>query len=385
MKLDSDGSGALDTKLTVLWLARGLGPGGMENLLLTHARLGDHDRFRYIVAYVTEEPFSLAPQLIEEGVAVVALGESLLGVLSALRQLCLRERVDVVHAHSPVLAVVARLVVRTIRPRPLLLSTEHNSWESYRLPTRIANAVTFPLDDVHLAVSSAAATSSPGWWAHPTPQVVTHGAGTTTGDTRSPVGASNRLRDELGILPDELMVVCVANHRPEKDYDNLLQAVVALRAVADQTPGLRSIRIVAAGSGPLLDRNRTRVTELGLDATLELLGHRNDVSELLAVADGFLLASRHEGLPVALMEATKAGLPVISTAVGGIPEVLSGDAGALLVPPSDPTALAGALSTFASDAGLRERMSAASLDASDQFDGQPAVDLQEALYARMAR
>lgn len=380
------GAGRLsaDSKLTVLWLARGLGPGGMENLLLTHAKLGDHERFRYIVAYVTEEPYSLAPQLSEAGAEVVALGESLLGALSTLRRLCVNERVDVVHAHSPVLAVLARLVTRTVRPRPLLLSTEHNSWECYRWPTRVANAVTFPLDDVHLAVSSEAAASSPGWWAHPKPQVVTHGAGPILNDAPL-AGASSRLRDELGIRREELMVVCVANHRPEKDYNNLLQAISTLRATADCALDAPKIRIVAAGSGPLLDQNRARVTELGLDTNVQLLGHRGDVAVLLAAADGFLLASRHEGLPVALMEATKVGLPIISTAVGGIPDVLSGDAGALLVPPGDPRALSEALRSFGSDSDLRGRMSTASLKASDQFDGQFAVDLQEELYERMAR
>ena len=64
-----------DGRTTVLWLARGLGPGGMERLLVTHARLGDTDRFRYLAAYLTERPRSLRGELEAAGVGVFSLGE----------------------------------------------------------------------------------------------------------------------------------------------------------------------------------------------------------------------------------------------------------------------------------------------------------------------
>ena len=118
----------------------------------------------------------------------------------------------------------------------------------------------------------------------------------------------------------------------------------------------------------------------GLEGRLRLLGHRDDVGALMAASDGFVLASRFEGLPVALMEATTAGLPVVATAVGGIPEALTGGAGELLVPPQNPEALAEALARLA-EPEARRRLGEASRLVATRFDASHAVQAQESIYA----
>ncbi len=179
-----------------------------------------------------------------------------------------------------------------------------------------------------------------------------------------------------------VMVLCVANHRAEKDYDNLMDAMALLVArEKDDGEGSAPLTVVAAGAGPLLDDARRRATALGLDGRLQMLGHRDDVGSLMAAADAFVLASRFEGLPVALMEATAAGLPVVATRVGGIPEALAGEAGELLVPPQNPEALA-ALARLG-DPQLRRRLSEASRVAAMQFDASQAVTAQELMYAEL--
>ncbi len=77
---------------------------------------------------------------------------------------------------------------------------------------------------------------------------------------------------------------------------------------------------------------------------------------MLAGADAFVLPSRHEGLPVVLMEATSVGLPIVATAVGGVPQVLTNEVDALIVPPVDPEALAEAIARLSKDPALRERL-----------------------------
>jgi glycosyltransferase involved in cell wall biosynthesis len=369
-----------DGRISVLWLARGLGPGGMERLLVTHARLGDADRFRYLAAYLTERPRSLRGELEAAGVGVFSLSDRPLGAARRLRSLLVKEKVDILHAHSPMPAAIGRVVARSLRPRPRLAYTEHNSWACYGAATRLANAATYPLDDVHLAVSADAASSAPNLLARPRAQVLVHGLPEPLGQeplTRSSEG----LRRELGVADDAIMVLCVAHHRAEKDYDNLIDALALLTAREQRADGgLAPVTVVAAGAGPLLDNARRRVAKLGLEKRLLLLGHRDDVGALMAAADGFVLASRFEGLPVALMEATAAGLPVVATAVGGIPEALAGGAGELLVPPQDPEALAEALARLA-DPDLRRRLGDASSLAATGFDASHAVDAQEAIYA----
>lgn len=356
----------------------------MERLLVTHGRLGDHRRFRYLAAYLTERPRSLRGELEEADVEVRSLGGSLPTAARRLRRLLVDEGVDVVHAHAPVPAALARLTVRTIRPRPAVVTTEHNSWDCYRRPTRVANAVTFPLDDARLAVSTAAADSAPSWLARPPTQVLTHGL-----DPDGPVRPQEvnlaALRSELGVPAGGVLVVTVANHRPEKDYDNLIAAARALHGRDATRPDKPTpIVIAAAGAGPMLEANRTKVADAGLGSTLKLLGHRDDVPQLMAAADAFVLASRNEGLPLALMEATTAGLPVAATSVGGVPEVLTGEAGELLVPPGRPEQLADALERLC-DPTVRTRLSEASLQVAASFDARAAVATQETIYARLAR
>ena len=371
-----------DGRTTVLWLARGLGPGGMERLLVTHARLGDAERFRYLAAYLTERPRSLRGELEAAAVTVVPLGEQPFGAARRLRSLLVREEVDIVHAHSPMPAAIGRVAARTVRPRPKVVYTEHNSWACYGPPTRVANAITYPLDDVHLAVSADAAGSAPSLLARPRAQVLVHGL---PEPLREVPAAQSRaeLRKQLGVADETVMVLCVANHRVEKDYDNLMDAMVLLMAEeGSEVDGPISVTVVAAGAGPLLDGARRRARAMGLEGRLQLLGHRDDVGSLMGAADAFVLASRFEGLPVALMEATTAGLPVVATEVGGIPEALAGGAGELLVPPQNPDALAAALARLG-DPQLRRRLSEASRVAAMQFDASHAVAAQESIYAEL--
>src|SRR5439155_13240184 len=99
------------------------------------------------------------------------------------------------------------------------------------------------------------------------------------------------------------------------------------------------------------------VIEAELRGPVELLGERGDVPELLAAADVFVLSSASEGLPMSVLEAMAAGLPVVASAVGGVPELV-GDAG-ILVPPHDERALADALARVLGNAELRRRLGAA--------------------------
>jgi hypothetical protein len=130
----------------VLWLAKGLGPGGMERLLVTHARVGDHNRFRYFAGYLVDRPFTVVPELEALGVRCTRFGNGHdpdIRWARQLRRFVRHHRIDVVHIHSPMVAAVARPALSLMRaPRPALVYTEHNSWASYSLPTRVANAVT---------------------------------------------------------------------------------------------------------------------------------------------------------------------------------------------------------------------------------------------------
>ena len=140
----------------------------------------------------------------------------------------------------------------------------------------------------------------------------------------------------------------------------------AARAIADR--GL-PVRIAAVGRGPLSTTLHARHVELALGDRFQFLGQRDDVLELLAgvgcLCPGLALT---KGLPVTLMEATSVGLPIVATAVGGIPQILEDEIDALLVPPGDPGALVEAMTRLASDPDLRERLGRRAKLRSSMFD-----------------
>ena len=188
-----------------------------------------------------------------------------------------------------------------------------------------------------------------------------------------------RVRRELGIPEDAIVAITVDNLRREKDYPNLLHAAqLALR----EEP---SLIVLAVGQGPLAGEVRELHESLGLGDRVRLLGYRTDVSDLLAGSDLFVLASAHEGLPVSIMEAMTAGLPVVATAVGGVPEaVVTGKTG-ILLPPHDPEAPARALVALARDEPLRDEMAKAARERGAAFDIRSAVEVQQRAYAELVR
>ncbi len=121
-------------------------------------------------------------------------------------------------------------------------------------------------------------------------------------------------------------------------------------------------------------------TSLALDERFRFTGARSDVLRLLAAADFFVLPSRHEGLPVTLMEASAMGVPLVVPSVGEIPNLWSDGTDALIVPPERPDALADAITALAGDEELRERLAAGSLARGALFDVTRSVREVEAIY-----
>lgn len=363
-------------RIRVLWLIKGLGPGGAEQLLVASARVADHATFDYRVGYLRADKTHLVPALAAAGVRARLLTGGPGGrFLWPWRLRRLLAAVDVVHSHSPVVGAAARVMARTLPrgKRPAVLYTEHNEWGSYRFPTRLAGALTAWLDDRRWAVSAPVRDSM--WPAvQRISEVLVHGIVLGAG----PEADREGVRVELGIPADAVVGLTVANFRREKDYPNLMQAA---RIALDAEPRLV---LLAVGQGPLRDEVHALHEQLGLGDRFRLLGYREDVPKLLGAADFFLLGSAHEGLPVAVMEALAAGVPVVATAVGGIPDAIESGVHGVVVPPHDPRALAEAILQVARDDTRRRAMGLAARDRSEIFDIRTAVEVEEAAYRELA-
>jgi glycosyltransferase involved in cell wall biosynthesis len=176
-----------------------------------------------------------------------------------------------------------------------------------------------------------------------------------------PPGKSGNLdrasaRAELGIAPDDVMILSVGRLVYQKGHEYLVQALYRL------LPDFPRARAVICGEGPLRRQLESQIERLGLARSVQLAGNRLDIDRFLRAADIFVLPSRWEGLPVALLEAMDAGLPVVATGVEGVEEVVQEQSQGLLVPPEDARGLVDALRAVLANPDLRKKVGAAGRD-----------------------
>jgi len=177
--------------------------------------------------------------------------------------------------------------------------------------------------------------------------------------------------------PGAPLLFHVSNFRPIKRPVDLAEVLARVR---QELPA----RMVLVGDGPERAAVEARAAALGIADAMTFLGRRIDFAGLLAHADGFVLASESESFGVAALEAMAAGVPVVATAVGGIPEVCTDGVTALLVPPEDPDALAVAIAlTLTDQAASAARVAAAAADVRARFDLAAHAAAIQAVYTRV--
>jgi glycosyltransferase involved in cell wall biosynthesis len=189
------------------------------------------------------------------------------------------------------------------------------------------------------------------------------------------------VRAELGVAPDAALIGAVGRLTADKGgQDVLIRAVGRVRETCPQ------VRLVMVGDGPLRPGLEQLTAQLGLTGTVIFTGLRSDVPRLLGALDVFVLPSEREALPVAVLEAMAAGLPLVATRVGGIPEVVEDGATGFLVPPGDVAAMHCVLERLTGDPALAARLGAAGqAHVQAHFTVQQMVRQVERLYDQLAQ
>jgi glycosyltransferase involved in cell wall biosynthesis len=247
-----------------------------------------------------------------------------------LRTLVVRGGFDVVHAHGPLPAVLVRIV----RGGPRVVTSEHTPLDRLHPLSRLLWLATARRDAATIAVSDAVRASLPASTRVRT-SVVPHGV-----DVEAARRVAVARRRERGDAP--VVVLMVARHVAVKHHADVLHAVRAVRSTG--TP----VRLVALGDGPLLPQHRLLARQLGIDDIVEFRAPVGDVFDAMADSDVLVMASEREGQPLVVAEALAAGLPVVATAVGRVPDLVDPTVGRV-VPPGDREALARALTEVVCD------------------------------------
>jgi glycosyltransferase involved in cell wall biosynthesis len=362
----------------VLWLIKGLGRGGAEQLLVSAAAHRDRDRFRYEAAYVLPWKSALVGELEDAGVVVQCLqGARGIGWASRLRHLVREGGFDVVHVHSPAIAAVARVVLG--RGDAAMISTEHNVWERYHRATFWANAVTFPRNDYVFAVSREVERSI----AYPAPlrrlrmppvEALYQGIDLQVVSSAS---SADGVREEFGIPAGAPIVGTIANFKAAKGHVYLLEAArILLREIPEA-------RFLLVGTGQLEDQIKAQSHAMGLDGRVLFAGFREDAHRLARSFDVYAASSIFEGLSIALLEAMSLGCPAVVTRTGGFPEVVEDGRNGMLVPVKDPAALAKSLTVLLRDEPRRRLMGEAAKRKAAMFDIRTTIARTEQVYQQV--
>ncbi len=261
-----------------------------------------------------------------------------------------RTRPDVVHTHLGYADLLAGLSARALGI-PFFSTLHVMQWESSgrdAVKERLMAAARRRAQRV-IAVSDAARAAylETGW---DRPEHVVTVRNGIPGEARPGAGAA--VRAGLGLAPDDVVVTMLSVLRGGKGHD---AAIAAVDALAERWPNLR---LLVLGEGPARPEIERLAAPLG--DRVVLAGQRNDVMEVLDATDVLLHPTRIDALPTALIEAAAAGVPVVSTRVGGVPEIVDdGASGVLVEAPPTAAAVAGALGTLLEDARRRAAMGAA--------------------------
>ena len=333
--------------------------GGLERIVLDLVRVGRRQGHRVSVVCL-ERPGTLAPAAEAEGATVVSLDklpgrrpELVPKAVESLRVL----RPDVIHTHAVGALWYLGQAARAIGSVPTV-HTEHidnvgkAAGRFAKLKTRLLWNRAGRFASSFCGVSEDVSRSAGRWGTVPRSKLRTVLNGIDL-DRYERSEERAGVRVELGIPLGARVIGTVGRLNEVKRQDHLIRALNALGADS------ADVRLLLVGDGPERGTLERLVAELGLSARVHFAGYQSAPERFLPAMDVFALTSRLEGLPLALLEAWAAGLPVVSSAVGGVPKVVRDGETGLLFPNGDEPALVRALRELLNDPAKAARLAAA--------------------------
>lgn len=371
-------------KTRILYLTNRFAPAGAETFLLHRLRVLDRSRFEPYVGALRDGG-DLRPAFEREGVPVLTFGRGVRTDPNAIYNLysfLRRERITILEAHVWYACLAARIVGAAARV-PIVITNEQDmrvGETTHKKPILYAGDLTTRLSDACVHITTATLAS----FRDTTPGVLQGGVlrriianGIDAKGVESAAKSVDRRakRAELGVPEGAFVIGNVGRLANQKGQSYLLRSFVRVREV------LPSAHLVIVGWGELEEELTALSRELGIAEHVTFAGKRLDVAELLGTFDLFAFSSVHEGQGIAILEAMAAGLPLVTTSVDGIVDMVKHEETGLLVPSRDPDALAAAILRLHDDKALAARTTEAARKlVFERFSIEAAGRAYEALY-----
>jgi glycosyltransferase involved in cell wall biosynthesis len=362
----------------IVYLINSLGSGGAERFLCDLARNLDPERFRarvFCLYYAGQ--FAPLVEAADVSVEVIDVDRHVVAGnwVKTWRQLA-GARADVVHTHLHEAAWYG-LPTAWLRRVPVRISHLHSAHWNWPRSRRWFDRAAETFASTSFACSTSVEQFAGASLHYPSRKLRVVSNFVDVGRFAGLPG-KEAARDALGLPQDVPILICLASLTEEKGQAYLLEA---MRSVHAEVPDARLLLVGRdRGATDLL----ALAAEKGLGESVAALGIRDDVPLLLAASDISVLPSLREGLPMSLLESAAAGLPIVASAVGGIPEVVEDGVSGILTEPRDPDALAAALLALLRDPERRRQMGEAGRSRVEGRFGVGAVVGEiEDLYATM--
>ncbi|MBX6311518.1 MAG: glycosyltransferase family 4 protein [Isosphaeraceae bacterium] len=322
----------------------------MERIVLELVRAGQ-GLGQCVAVVCLERPGTLAPQVEALGARVACVYKRpgiRLETIGRLRTVLRDLRPDVVHTHQIGALFYGGPAARSVGV-PLIVHTEHGKNYAERPRAQMLGRLAGLLATRFFCVSEdiAAEVRSHRIASRPKVHVVPNGIDTARFRQRGDVQA---LRRSLGIPPEAPVVGTIGR------LDEIKRQDLLLRAFARAGVLIPEAHLLLVGDGPLMGELRTLAAGLRLGKRVHFAGYQEQPEHYLQVMDVFALTSRSEGMPLVVLEAWAAGVPVVASRVGGLPELIDEGQTGLLFAPGDECALAAALCGLLTDPGRARRL-----------------------------
>lgn len=289
---------------------------------------------------------------------------------------------DIVHCHTPIAAACTRLACSSLRKKGVKVIYTAHGFHFYSGAPKKNWLIFYTVEKICARWTDLLITINKEDYARAQKKIHAHKVAYVPGvgidvkkfaDTQIDRAAK---RAELGVPEGAFLLCSVGELNANKNHETVIRAMAQLNR--------ENMHYMIAGMGDKKDYLLQLAQELGLAEKLHLLGYRKDVAELYKAADLFVFPSFREGLPVSVMEAMAAGLPVVASRIRGNVDMIEGNGG-ILCDPSDSKAFADAIKKFAEDPRLCMRSGQQNADAAKDVDKSQINGIMHQLYENVMR